>query len=68
MDDAKKLLGSVEIYQKIIDEVKKDVKDISGFKKKIQDYLLQNVTELLDVILYGAITLDTSDIDRKSVV
>ena len=62
MDDAKKLLGSVEIYQKIIDEVKKDVKDISGFKKKIQDYLLQNVTELLDVILYGAITLDTSDI------
>ena len=38
------------------------VKDIGGFKKKIEEYLVENVTELLDVILYGAITLDASDI------
>ena len=62
MEEAKKLLGAVSISPKIIEEVKKDVKDIAGFKKKIEEYLSQNVTELLDVILFGAITIDTSDI------
>ncbi|MGA2417980.1 MAG: GspE/PulE family protein [Candidatus Staskawiczbacteria bacterium] len=62
MEENKKLLGAVAISPKIIGEVQAQVKDISGFKKKIEEYLLQNVTELLDVILYGAITLDTSDI------
>ena len=62
MEEAKKLLGSVSISPKVIDEVKKEVKDISGYKKKIEEYLTGNVTELLDVILYGAITIDTSDI------
>ncbi len=58
----KKLLGSVSISQKVIDEVDKDVKDISGFKEKIGGYITQNTTELLDVILYGSIALDASDI------
>jgi len=58
----KKLLGSVTIAPKIIEEVEAQVKDIYGFKKKIQDYLAENVTELLDVILCGAITLDASDV------
>jgi type II secretory ATPase GspE/PulE/Tfp pilus assembly ATPase PilB-like protein len=62
MDEAKKLLGSVTISPKVIEEVRKDVKNIADFKNKIQAYLTQNVTELLDVILFGAITLDTSDI------
>jgi len=62
MEDAKKLLGAVAISPKIIDEIKKDVKDVAGFKKKIEEYLAGNITELLDVILYGAIILDTSDI------
>ena len=62
MEEAKKLLGSVSISPKIIEEVKNDVKDIAGFKAKIEKYLVENVTELLDVVLYGAITLDTSDI------
>ncbi len=62
MDEAKKLLGSVTISPKIIEEVKLNVKDISGLKKKIEEYLLQNVTELLDVILFGAISVDASDI------
>jgi type II secretory ATPase GspE/PulE/Tfp pilus assembly ATPase PilB-like protein len=62
MDEAKKLLGSVAISQKIIDEIEKEVKDVGGFKKKIEEYLQQSVTELLDVILYGAIALDASDI------
>src|SRR3989344_828937 len=62
MEEAKKLLGAVAISPKVIEEVEAQVKDIGGFKKKIQEYLVKNVTELLDVILYGAITLDTSDV------
>jgi len=62
MEESKKILGAVTISPKIIEEVKKDVKDIAGLKKKIEEYLSQNVTELLDVILFGAITIDTSDI------
>jgi len=62
MEETKKLLGSVVISPKIIEEIEEQVKDVSGFNKKIQDYLVENITELLDVILYGAIALDVSDI------
>jgi type IV pilus assembly protein PilB len=62
MEENKKLLGLVTISPKIIEESNKDVKDIAGYKQKITDYLAQNITELLDVILYGAISLGTSDI------
>jgi len=62
MEEVKKLLGSVAISPKIIEEVEAQVKDIEGFKNKIKEYLVENVTELLDVILYGAITLNTSDV------
>jgi len=62
MEETKKLLGSVTISPKIMDEVKADVKDIGGLKNKIEKYLTENVTELLDVILYGSIVLDGSDI------
>ncbi len=62
MAENKKLLGSVAISPKIIEEVKTQVKDVSLFKKKIEEYLTASVTDLLDVILYGSITLDASDI------
>ena len=62
MQETKKLLGSVAISPKIIEEVSAQVKDIAGFKKEIEKYLVENITELLDVILFGAITLDTSDV------
>jgi type II secretory ATPase GspE/PulE/Tfp pilus assembly ATPase PilB-like protein len=65
MEETKKILGSVTISPKIIEEVGKDVKDIEGFKKKIEEYLTGNITELLDVILYGAITLGASDIHTE---
>ena len=62
MTDTKNLLGSVTISPKIIEEVEAQVKDIEKFKKKIEEYLVKNVTELLDVILYGAINLNASDV------
>ena len=62
MEEVKKILGSVTISPKIIEEVEAEIKDIGGFKKKIEAYLVENVTELMDVILYGAITLDASDV------
>jgi type II secretory ATPase GspE/PulE/Tfp pilus assembly ATPase PilB-like protein len=62
MEEARKLLGSVTISPKIVEEIEAQVKDIEGLKKKINEYLVGNVTELLDVILYGAIKLDTSDV------
>ncbi|MBI3337003.1 MAG: type II/IV secretion system protein [Candidatus Staskawiczbacteria bacterium] len=58
----KKLLGTVVIAPEIIEEVKKDVKNITGFKKKIEEHIEQNTTNLLDIILFSAITLDASDI------
>ena len=62
MDEAKKILGSVAISPAIIEETKRDIKDIAGFKKKLEERLAQSVTELLDIILFGSIILDASDI------
>lgn len=62
MEKTKKLLGSVTISQEIITETKKYVKSVKTFKEKIEEYVSQNITELLDVILFGAIILDSSDI------
>jgi len=58
----KKLLGTVIITPEIIEEVKKDVKNIADFKKKVEEYIGQNITSLLDIILFSAIILDASDI------
>jgi type II secretory ATPase GspE/PulE/Tfp pilus assembly ATPase PilB-like protein len=58
----KKILGSVAISEKVIGEITSEVKDIEGYKTIIRAYLTQNITELLDVILFGAITLNTSDV------
>lgn len=62
MEEVKKILGSVAISPEIIEEVKTQVKNIGDFKKKIEEHLTQSVTALLDIILYGAISLDASDI------
>jgi type IV pilus assembly protein PilB len=62
MEEQKKILGSVAISPQITEEVRKEVKDINGFRKKIEEYLAKSITELLDVILFGAIILECSDI------
>ena len=62
MPEIKKILGSVAISKKIIDELKVEAKNIAGYKKKIDEYMGQDVTSFLEVILFGAILLDASDI------
>jgi len=61
-EEAKKLLGSIKVSPKVIEEVNAQVKDISGFKAKVEEYLAQSVTDLLDVIMYSSIVLGASDI------
>ena len=56
------MLGSVTISPRVVEEVKGQVKEIKSYKQKIEGFLAENVTELLDVILFGAIVLNTSDI------
>ncbi len=58
----KKLLGSTTIAPHTVQDVKKSVNNIAQLTKKIETYAHQNTTNLLDVILFGAIHLEASDI------
>ena len=62
MEETKKLLGSVSVSPQVIQEVDEKVKDVNGFKNRIKECLTENVTTLLDIILYGTIILNVSDI------
>jgi type II secretory ATPase GspE/PulE/Tfp pilus assembly ATPase PilB-like protein len=62
MEDTKKILGAVAINPAIIQEVNNEVKNIVDFKKKVEQYLTQETTSLLDIILFSAIALGASDI------
>lgn len=57
-----KILGSVNIPPDISDDIKNSIKNIKSFEEKIKEHITQNTTNLLDVILFGAITLRASDI------
>src|SRR3989344_8419892 len=58
----KKILGSITITPEIIEDIKKSVKHLVDFKKEINVYIDQNTTNLLDIILFGAIHLGASDV------
>jgi len=53
-----KITGVVEISETIL----REIKNVPQFKKKIEEFLTAKVTELLEVILGGAISLEASDI------
>ena len=56
------LLGSVTIAQAVIKGAEKNIKNVADFGKKIGKYATQNTTDLLSIILFGAIVLEASDI------
>lgn len=62
MEQAKKITGEVKIPKHIIKDVQKKVKNIPSFKKEIEASFEKTTTELLNIILAGAINLDASDI------
>lgn len=62
MEEVKKITGEVEIPQAIVKDIEKKVNNIPEFKEKIEASLKRNVTEILEIILAGAINLDSSDI------
>ena len=57
-----KITGEVEISKKDIGEIK----NISQYKTRVEEFLAAKVTELLEVILGGAIFLNSSDIHIES--
>ncbi len=60
--EKKKILGTVTILQEVIDDVRTSIKSVADFRKKIEEYSSKNTTDLLDMILFGAINLLASDI------
>ena len=62
MEQAKKITGEVEIPQSIVKDIQEKVRNISDLKKKIQASFEKTTTELLSIVLAGAINLDASDI------
>ena len=57
-----KITGEVQIASATFAKLKKEVSNISELKKKIEEFLAASVTELVEIILTGAICLDASDI------
>jgi type II secretory ATPase GspE/PulE/Tfp pilus assembly ATPase PilB-like protein len=62
MEQVKKIRGEVAIDKTIIDDVQAKVKNIPTFKQRIEASLEKSVTQVLEIILIGAINLDSSDI------
>ncbi|MFH1036736.1 MAG: GspE/PulE family protein [Patescibacteria group bacterium] len=59
---SKKITGLVEISSAIFGEIKKGINNIGDFAKRIDDFSSKRVTEILEIILGGAINLNASDI------
>jgi type II secretory ATPase GspE/PulE/Tfp pilus assembly ATPase PilB-like protein len=59
---SKKITGSVEISPEIVEEIEKEIKNISEFGKKIEKTSKERITDILEIILGGGILLETSDI------
>ncbi|MDP2864213.1 MAG: GspE/PulE family protein [bacterium] len=59
---SKKITAKIEISPQIFAETQEKIKNISDFKKKIEEFLIKSVSEILEVILGGGIILRASDI------
>ncbi|KPJ54727.1 hypothetical protein AMJ47_03800 [Parcubacteria bacterium DG_72] len=57
-----KITGEFQVPKPIADDVEKTVKTIPNFKKKIEQSLKKKTTELIEIMLAGAIRLKASDI------
>lgn len=53
---SKKITGEVVISAPKFSQLQKEIKNISGFKKKIEAVLGKEITEILEIIFGGAIS------------
>jgi type II secretory ATPase GspE/PulE/Tfp pilus assembly ATPase PilB-like protein len=59
---SQKIIGELKISPAILAEIEKEIKNIFDFKGEIEKFLEKSVSELLEVILGGAIGLEASDL------
>lgn len=59
---SKKIVGEIVISQKNFDLFQKEIKNISDLKKEVEKSLIKSATEILEIILGGAISLSASDV------
>ncbi len=58
---SRKITGEIEISEKGLEEIR-SIKSVFDHQKKITEYLDAPVTELIEIILGGAVQLDASDV------
>jgi len=62
MEEAKKIRGGIIVDKVTIDNAQEKVKNIPSLKQEIESSFDKSVTQVLEIILIGAINLDSSDI------
>lgn len=62
MEEKKKITGEILIKKAKILEIESEVKNLSDYKEKIEEYLKYETTELMEIILAGALIMESSDI------
>ena len=63
MDETtRKASGGITISSEIVEDFKSNIHNIADLTKKIEEYVAQSTTNLLDVVLSGGILLGASDI------
>ena len=59
---SKKITGEIKIPASILGKTRSEIRNISDFQEKIKSFLAKDVTEILETILKGALSLEGSDI------
>ncbi len=62
MSESSKITGEIAIPRELFLGIKNNVDSTSSFKKKLKEVLNENTSKVLEIILGGAIVLDSSDI------
>jgi len=62
MPEIKKITGEIAISPAIVADLKKEVKNIEDFKKKVSESINKRTTELMEILSAGAFFLGSSDI------
>ena len=62
LDEVKKITGEVEIQPLLVKDVKKEIRNISDFKKKVEKWMTKKTSDLVELILTGSFFLEGSDI------